>query len=53
MTIGERLAKQYEKTEADEAANMTALQRRQRRRLEYMEVRTSSTRATWPGRFIQ
>ena len=42
MTIGERLAQQQRKAEADEAANVTALQRRQKRRLEYMEVGCTS-----------
>ena len=38
MTVGERLALQQERIEEEERQQMTALQRRQRRRLEYMEV---------------
>ena len=38
MTVGERLALQQERIEDEERQQMTALQRRQRRRLEYMQV---------------
>ena len=38
MTVGERLALQQDRIEEEQRQQMTALQRRQRRRLEYMEV---------------
>ena len=42
MTVGERLALQQERIEDEQRQQMTALQRRQRRRLEYMQVGNSS-----------
>ena len=38
MTVGERLALQQDRIEEEQRQQMTALQRRQRRRLEYMQV---------------